>query len=171
VRSPPAPALSTHCCQRTPLLPADGPDFAEALWDPKGCRGPVGYTGGEGPGVCARLRPRHFPGSQTQSQGHSAGGTPTQIRRWSPKAAGQKWRLDDAEGRCRYHQTGGQRSQGMGLSPLGGVRAGREKHCPFGEDAIGYIMYTEPGAMAVQITRRRVPVVGKNDHLSLFWVR
>lgn len=86
------------------------------------------------------------------------------------KAAGQKWRLDDAEGRCRYHQTRGQRSRGMGLSPLGGVRAGREKHCPFGEDAIGYIMYTESGAMAVQITRRRVPVVGKNHHLSLFWV-
>jgi hypothetical protein len=30
---------------------------------------------------------------------------------------------------------------------------GGEKHYPFGEDAIGYIMYNESGVMAVQITR------------------
>jgi hypothetical protein len=29
------------------------------------------------------------------------------------------------------------------------------KHYPFGEDAIGYIMYTESGVMAVQISRKQ----------------
>ena len=51
---------------------------------------------------------------------------------------------------------------------------GGEKHYPFGEDAIGYIMYNESGVMAVQITRRgrptagRNPVVGKKDCLAYF---
>jgi hypothetical protein len=51
---------------------------------------------------------------------------------------------------------------------------GGEKHYPFGEDAIGYIMYNESGVMAVQITRRgrptagRNPVVGKKDYLAYF---
>jgi hypothetical protein len=31
---------------------------------------------------------------------------------------------------------------------------GGEKHYPFGEDAIGYIVYTESGVMAVQIARK-----------------
>ena len=33
---------------------------------------------------------------------------------------------------------------------------------PFGEDAIGYIIYSESGVMAVQITRRGRPTVGPN---------
>jgi Lipocalin-like domain len=50
---------------------------------------------------------------------------------------------------------------------------GGEKHCPFGEDAIGYIIYTESGVMAVQITRRegamtRTKAVGKEDYLAYF---
>jgi Lipocalin-like domain len=51
---------------------------------------------------------------------------------------------------------------------------GGEKHYPFGEDAIGYIIYTESGVMAVQITRRArattspKPVVGKEDYLAYF---
>jgi catechol 1,2-dioxygenase len=54
-----------------------------------------------------------------------------------------------------------------------------EKSCPLGEDAIGYIIYTEAGVMAVQITRRaRAPigpnaVVDHNDNLAYFgqyWV-
>jgi hypothetical protein len=52
--------------------------------------------------------------------------------------------------------------------------SGGERHYPFGEDAIGYIMYSESGVMAVQITRRERPmagpnpVVGKNDYLAYF---
>jgi hypothetical protein len=51
---------------------------------------------------------------------------------------------------------------------------GGEKHYPFGADAIGYIMYSESGVMAVQITRRGRPtagpnpVVGKTDYLAYF---
>jgi catechol 1,2-dioxygenase len=51
---------------------------------------------------------------------------------------------------------------------------GGEKHYPFGEDAIGYLMYSESGVMAVQITRRGRPttgpnpVVGKKDYLAYF---
>ena len=51
---------------------------------------------------------------------------------------------------------------------------GGEKHYPFGEDAIGYIMYNESGVMAVQITRKgrptagQNPVVGKKDYLAYF---
>jgi hypothetical protein len=51
---------------------------------------------------------------------------------------------------------------------------GGEKYYPFGEDAIGYIMYSESGVMAVQITRRGRPtagpnpVVGKRDYLAYF---
>ena len=54
------------------------------------------------------------------------------------------------------------------------VGPGGEKRYPFGEDAIGYIIYTESGVMAVQITRRvRTPagpegVVGKKDYLAYF---
>jgi hypothetical protein len=33
-------------------------------------------------------------------------------------------------------------------------RPGGTTHYPFGEDAIGYIIYSESGVMAVQITRR-----------------
>jgi hypothetical protein len=32
---------------------------------------------------------------------------------------------------------------------------GGQKHYPFGEDAIGYIIYTDAGVMSVQISRRR----------------
>ena len=51
---------------------------------------------------------------------------------------------------------------------------GGERHYPFGEDAIGYIIYSESGVMAVQISRRRHPtagpnpVVGKKDYLAYF---
>jgi catechol 1,2-dioxygenase len=51
---------------------------------------------------------------------------------------------------------------------------GGEKHYPFGEDAIGYIIYTESGVMAVQMTRRvratarPKAVVGKEDYLAYF---
>jgi hypothetical protein len=51
---------------------------------------------------------------------------------------------------------------------------GGKVHYPFGEDAIGYIMYSELGVMAVQISMRRRPtvgpnpVVGKKDYLSYF---
>jgi hypothetical protein len=47
-------------------------------------------------------------------------------------------------------------------------------HYPFGEDAIGYIMYSGSGVMAVQIARRARPtagpnpVVGKKDYLAYF---
>ena len=53
-------------------------------------------------------------------------------------------------------------------------RPGGEQHYPFGEDAIGYIIYSESGVMAVQITRRERPtagqnqVVGKKDYLAYF---
>jgi hypothetical protein len=51
---------------------------------------------------------------------------------------------------------------------------GGEQHYPFGEDAIGYIIYSESGVMAVQISRRGWPtvepnpVVGKKDYLAYF---
>jgi hypothetical protein len=51
---------------------------------------------------------------------------------------------------------------------------GGEKRYPFGEDAIGYIIYSESGVMAVQITRRGRPVTGPNpvvtekDYLAYF---
>jgi Lipocalin-like domain len=51
---------------------------------------------------------------------------------------------------------------------------GGDRHYPFGEDAIGYIMYSESGVMAVQISRRGRPtvgpnpVVGKKDYLAYF---
>jgi Lipocalin-like domain len=51
---------------------------------------------------------------------------------------------------------------------------GGERHYPFGEDAIGYIIYSESGVMAVQIGRRgrRIvganPVIGKKDYLAYF---
>ena len=61
------------------------------------------------------------------------------------------------------------------------VGPGGVKRYPIGEDAIGYIIYTESGVMAVQITRRvRAPagpegVVGKKDYLAYFgatsWTR
>jgi hypothetical protein len=40
---------------------------------------------------------------------------------------------------------------------------GGEKHYPFEEDAIGYIIYTESGVMAVQITRRGVQQRGRRS--------
>ena len=49
-----------------------------------------------------------------------------------------------------------------------------ERHYPFGEDAIGYIIYSESGVIAVQISRRGRPVagpnpvVGKKDYLAYF---
>jgi hypothetical protein len=49
-----------------------------------------------------------------------------------------------------------------------------EKHYPFGEDAIGYIIYAASGVMAVQITRkegamtRAKATVGKEDYLAYF---
>jgi hypothetical protein len=52
--------------------------------------------------------------------------------------------------------------------------SGGERYYPFGEDAIGYIMYSESGVMAVQITRSGRPtagpnpVVGKKDYLAYF---
>jgi Lipocalin-like domain len=51
---------------------------------------------------------------------------------------------------------------------------GGERRYPFGEDPIGYIICSEPGVMAVQITRRerptagQNPVVGKKDYLAYF---
>jgi Lipocalin-like domain len=51
---------------------------------------------------------------------------------------------------------------------------GGERHYPFGKDAIGYIIYSESGVMAVQITRRGRPatepnpVVVKKDYLAYF---
>jgi hypothetical protein len=51
---------------------------------------------------------------------------------------------------------------------------GGEQHYPFGEDAIGYIIYSGSGVMAVQISRRSRPtvgpnpVVGKKDYLAYF---
>jgi hypothetical protein len=53
-------------------------------------------------------------------------------------------------------------------------RPGGERHYPFGEDAIGYIIYSESRVMAVQISRRGRstvrpnPVVGKKDYLAYF---
>jgi Lipocalin-like domain len=47
-------------------------------------------------------------------------------------------------------------------------------HYPFGQDAVGYIMYSESGVMAVQITRReraedaRRPAGGPSDYLAYF---
>jgi hypothetical protein len=49
-----------------------------------------------------------------------------------------------------------------------------KRHYPFGKDAIGYIMYSESGVMAVQISRRGRPtvgpnpVVGKQEYLAYF---
>jgi hypothetical protein len=43
---------------------------------------------------------------------------------------------------------------------------GGKVHYLFGEDAIGYIMYSESGVMAVQITRRERPVAGPNPIVS-----
>jgi Lipocalin-like domain len=51
---------------------------------------------------------------------------------------------------------------------------GGERHYPFGEDAMGYIIYSESGVIAVQISRRGrpaagpSPVVGKKDYLAYF---
>src|SRR5262249_31260070 len=49
-----------------------------------------------------------------------------------------------------------------------------EKRYPLGEDAIGYIIYTEAGVMAVQISRRARASIGPNavvdhdDYLAYF---
>lgn len=48
-----------------------------------------------------------------------------------------------------------------------------EKHYPFGEDAVGYIIYTDAGVMSVQISRsQRSKAVSdpsvKNDYLAYF---
>ncbi len=49
-----------------------------------------------------------------------------------------------------------------------------EKHYPFGANAIGYIVYTAPGVMAVQITGREdattrtKAAVTKEDYLAYF---
>ena len=54
------------------------------------------------------------------------------------------------------------------------IGPGGEKRYPFGEDAIGYIIYTKSGVMAVQITRRAratarpKAAVGKEDYLAYF---
>lgn len=51
---------------------------------------------------------------------------------------------------------------------------GGEKRYSFGEDAVGYIIYTESGVMAVQIARRVRPhagptaAFGKADYLAYF---
>jgi hypothetical protein len=51
---------------------------------------------------------------------------------------------------------------------------GGEKRYPFGQDAIGYIVYTEAGVMAVQISRRSRPptwpnaAVDNQDYLAYF---
>jgi hypothetical protein len=64
----------------------------------------------------------------------------------------------------------------MALGPFGRVRAGWGRYYPFGEDAIGYIIYSESGVMAVQITRRerptagQNPVVGKKDYLPILGI-
>ena len=47
-------------------------------------------------------------------------------------------------------------------------------HYPFGQDAVGYIIYSESGVMAVQITRReraehaQEPAGGASDYLAYF---
>jgi hypothetical protein len=52
--------------------------------------------------------------------------------------------------------------------------SGGEKHYPFGKDAVGYIIYTPSGVMAVQITRREgatartKAAVSKEDYLAYF---
>jgi Lipocalin-like domain len=48
-----------------------------------------------------------------------------------------------------------------------------QKHYPFGEDAIGYIIYTDAGVMSVQISRRRRREAAsdssiKEDYLAYF---
>jgi hypothetical protein len=48
------------------------------------------------------------------------------------------------------------------------------KHYPFGQDAVGYIVYSESGVMAVQITRKTRSrdhseyLVGPSDYLAYF---
>jgi catechol 1,2-dioxygenase len=62
----------------------------------------------------------------------------------------------------------------MALGSLGRVWTGREEALSLGEDAIGYIIYTQTGVMAVQISRRpRAPiapnaVVDKKEYLAYF---
>ena len=48
--------------------------------------------------------------------------------------------------------------------------AGGERRFPFGEDAVGYIMYSETGVMAVQIARRvrAGDAVAHSDYLAYF---
>jgi catechol 1,2-dioxygenase len=45
-----------------------------------------------------------------------------------------------------------------------------ERRYPFGEDAVGYIMYSETGVMAVQIARRvrARDAEGRTDYLAYF---
>jgi Lipocalin-like domain len=45
-----------------------------------------------------------------------------------------------------------------------------ERRYPFGEEAVGYIMYSETGVMAVQIARRERDgdVDGRRDYLAYF---
>ncbi len=47
---------------------------------------------------------------------------------------------------------------------------GGERRYPFGEDAVGYIMYSETGVMAVQIARRvrAGDAEGRPDYLAYF---
>jgi len=51
---------------------------------------------------------------------------------------------------------------------------GGAPHYPFGQDAVGYIIYSESGVMAVQITRReraedaQRPPGGRSDYLAYF---
>jgi Lipocalin-like domain len=53
-------------------------------------------------------------------------------------------------------------------------RPGGTPHYPFGQDAVGYIMYSESGVMSVQITRRdrgvdaERPPGGGSDYLAYF---
>ncbi|MDX2163893.1 MAG: lipocalin-like domain-containing protein [Gammaproteobacteria bacterium] len=42
------------------------------------------------------------------------------------------------------------------------------KRYPFGEDAIGYIIYDAAGTMAVQISRRERQVFNEKDYLAYF---
>lgn len=43
-----------------------------------------------------------------------------------------------------------------------------EKRYPFGDDAIGYIMYDSFGKMAVQISRKKREVLEPHDYLAYF---
>ena len=51
---------------------------------------------------------------------------------------------------------------------------GGAPHYPFGQDAVGYLIYSESGVMAVQITRRERaedserPSGGRSDYLAYF---